>query len=313
MPIWGFLLSVLVAFMWAVSPILMKEGLKSCTPNDVPAIRSISFIVTMTFLMVVIQPGKLPFLTAKLAIGLIGSVALSTMLGDLLYVYSVQKIGASLAVSVSAGYPIVTAVVSIILLHEHVRALVWFGTILIIAGLIVIKLDASFQEKAKLGFVLEDFHDKARKKTNLTKGIILALGSALCSGINIPVIKLLMSNGGWTPTENYFLRSVAFFFMAWTLREGEHRFLPNSIKPIEKMPYAAWIALLSSGLIGVALSGVLFAVCIDRFPVSVVTPITASSPFMTVLLSRIILKEKLSKIQNAGIILVIAGSISVSL
>ena len=92
-----------------------------------------------------------------------------------------------------------------------------------------------------------------------------------------------------------------------------HRFAPEAIRPIEKLPLKAWISLLSSGLIGIALSGILFATCLERFPVSVITPITASSPFMTLVLARLILKEKLSRVQSAGVVIVIAGSISVSL
>jgi drug/metabolite transporter (DMT)-like permease len=101
--------------------------------------------------------------------------------------------------------------------------------------------------------------------------------------------------------------------MAWAMREAQHHLSPDSISPIEKMPVMAWVALLSSGVIGIALSGVLFALCIQNFPVSVISPITASSPFMTVLISRVFLKEKLSGVQSAGVALVIAGSVSVSL
>jgi drug/metabolite transporter (DMT)-like permease len=147
----------------------------------------------------------------------------------------------------------------------------------------------------------------------MTGGIAMALGSAVCSGINIPVIKLLMTEGGWNPTESYFLRGVAFFFMSWTMREAQHHFAPDAISPVEKLPIGGWAALLCSGVVGIALSGVLFALCIQNFPVSSISPITASSPFMTVLLSRIFLKEKLSRAQSAGVALVIVGSVSVSL
>jgi drug/metabolite transporter (DMT)-like permease len=313
MPVWAFLTSMLVALMWAVSPVLMKRGMMYCTPNDVPAVRSISFFLVMALIMLITQPGKMPFMTFKLFAALVGSVLLSSLIGDLLYIYAVQKIGASLAVTVSCGYPLISVVVSVALLHEQVGLLVWCGTILIIAGIVVIKLDSSRQERMKMGYRLVDFDEQIKQRANMTGGIVMALGSAVCSGINIPLLKLLMEEGGWNPTESYFLRAAVFFFMVWMLREAQRRFSPNSISPIEKMPFMAWIAILSSGIVGIALSGILFAVCIQNFPVSVISPITASSPFMTVLLSRIFLKEKLSGVQSAGVVLVIAGSVSVSL
>jgi uncharacterized membrane protein len=238
---------------------------------------------------------------------------MSSIVGDLLYAYSVQKIGASLAVTVSCGYPLISVAVSAVLLHENVGLLVWCGTILIIAGIVVIRADSARQERMKLGYMLVDFDEQVRRRANMTGGIAMALGSAVCSGLNIPIIKLMMEKGGWSPIESYFLRGTVFFFMAWTIREAQHRLSPDSISPIEKMPVSAWIALLSSGVVGIALSGVLFALCIQNFPVSVISPITASSPFMTVLMSRIFLKEKLSGVQSAGVALVIAGSVSVSL
>ncbi|MDR1651937.1 MAG: DMT family transporter [Synergistaceae bacterium] len=313
MPVRGVVLSVIVALMWAVSPVLMKEGMKHCTPNEVPPVRSVSFIVTMSLLMLIIQPGQMPYLTPKLLAGLMGSVALSTLLGDLLFTYSIQKIGASLAVSVSCGYPLIAVLFSILLLGEQVSFLVWCGTVLIVLGLLVIKLDASLQSGRNAGYKLMDYDEMERRRADMTKGILFALGSAVCSGINIPVIKLLMLEGGWNATESYFLRATAFFIMAWTLREVQHHVAPETVKLLRTVPAKSWLALLGSGIIGMAVSGVIFGKCIDEFPVSVVTPVTASSPFMTVILSRIFLKEKLSRMQCAGVSLVIAGSVSVSL
>ena len=313
MPLWGFLASLLGAFMWAVSPILQKEGLKYGTPGEIPAVRSISFFLTMAVFMLVTQPGKMPFMTPKLFAGLLMSVALSTMMGDLFFAISINKIGPSLAVSISSSYPLIAALVSTFALHEHVKPLVWCGTVFIVFGIVVIKLDASRREKIKTGFVVEDFEEMLKRRADTRKGILFASASALCSGINIPILKLLMNKGGWNPTESYFLRAAVFFFMAWTMRAIQRRWFPSSIKDLEKLPLSTWIYFLSSGVVGIALSGVLFGVCIVRFPVSVVTPITASSPFMTVILSRIFLKEHLSRVQSAGIALVIAGSISVSL
>jgi drug/metabolite transporter (DMT)-like permease len=75
----------------------------------------------------------------------------------------------------------------------------------------------------------------------------------------------------------------------------------------------AWLAFIAGGCVALALAGIFFAICIDIMPVSVVTPVTASSPFITVLIARFFYKEKLTALQNAGVGLVIIGSLAVSL
>jgi drug/metabolite transporter (DMT)-like permease len=174
-------------------------------------------------------------------------------------------------------------------------------------------MESSRRENAQTEFVALDIDEIMRRRADTRKGLLYAAGSAICSGVNLPILKLLMVWGNWTPTENYFVRAACLFVVIWTMRLFLRRWSPGAITDLRRLPRFAWLSLLASGAVGNALSGVLFSVCIQRFAVSVVTPITASSPLMTVILSRIFFKERLSKIQNAGVLLVIVGSVSVSL
>ncbi|MDL2264561.1 EamA family transporter [Synergistaceae bacterium OttesenSCG-928-I11] len=122
-----------------------------------------------------------------------------------------------------------------------------------------------------------------------------------------------MIRGNWSGPETYFLRNAVFMIIAWALRFVQNRKFKNSVVPLRNLPLRSWLAFIGNGTVGVALGGVAFAMCIRVLPVSVVTPITASSPFITVLLARVFMKEKLTATQGAGIALVIAGSIAVSL
>jgi drug/metabolite transporter (DMT)-like permease len=124
---------------------------------------------------------------------------------------------------------------------------------------------------------------------------------------------MLMVEGAWTPTETYFLRSIVFVAVVWVVRLIQYYKFPASIKPIKDTPLRPWAALMVGGAVTIGIAGILFAVCIQSFPVSVVTPVTSASPFLTVILSRIFLKERLSKTQNVGISFVVIGSIIVSL
>ena len=309
MPVWGFLLSLLVASMWAISPILMKKGMKRAGPNEVNPIRSFSYLLTMTIAFVVLGDGTYPTLTPLLLLGLIVNVSTSAVMGDQLYIFSINKIGASLAVSISCGYPLIATFFSILLLGEQITTLVWIGTVCIICGLIVIKLASSKKRSNALELSNRDRH----AATETFKGIVFAVGAAVCWGANMPFMKMLMVQGNWTAVELYFLRSVIFICVVWGLRLFLFKKFRRAVMPLKKVPLKSWLAFLASGSVAMAIAGILYGYCISMMPVSVVTPITASSPFVTVLIARLFYREKLSRLQNVGIVLVIAGSIAVSL
>jgi drug/metabolite transporter (DMT)-like permease len=254
----------------------------------------------------------MPHITLKPLIYVVVSVGLSAFVGDLLYAHSINMIGASLAVSVSSAYPLVVTFSSILILGERITAIIWGGTILIIAGLVTIELDAVMARRPR-DYGLVDIEKKAAERRVLMRGIFLAICAAICWGVSYPMIKLTMTASDWTPIENYFLRSVAFFCWAWGMRLVQHVKFPNSIRPLKKISPKSMLALAASALLSLTLGGILYGTCVETLPVSVVTPITASSPFITVILSRIFFKEKLSLISSVGVIMVVVGSIAVSL
>jgi drug/metabolite transporter (DMT)-like permease len=286
----------------------MKIGMRRAGPNEVSPIRSLSYFAAMTAAMLVFQPGRWPSVTPLMMLAVFANVATSSVLGDQLYIYSINKIGASLAVSVNSAYPLVTTVVSILVLGEEITRLIWAGTVLIIIGLLLVTQGAS----RKMKEADPDRKGHLAAKT-LLAGIALAAASAVCSGVNNPFIKVIMHEGGWSPLETYFLRSLAYIVIVWSVRLFEWRRFPHIVMPLRKVRLKSWLALLSGGFVALALGGVLFGICVNVLPVSVVTPITASSPLLTVMIARFFYKERLTVVQNAGVVFVILGSIAVSL
>jgi uncharacterized membrane protein len=285
----------------------MKVGMRRAGPNEVNPIRSFGFLLTMIVVMLV-TGGVMPQVRIAALLGLILNVGTSTVLGDQLYIYSINKIGASLAVSVSNVYPLITTFVSLLVLNETITPLIWVGTVLLILGIIVITHSPGGKHKG----VEMSRKDKYAVRTVLT-GFALALGAALCYGVNTPFVKVLMIQGGWNPIQLYFLRSLVYIVLVWSLRGFENLRIPHILMPFHKMRPKTFWAFFAAGCVGLALGGIFFGVCIEVLPVSVVTPITSSSPFVTVLISRFFYREKLTKLQNIGVGLVILGSISVSL
>ena len=304
-----FVLCILIAVCWAVSPILIKIGINGSGVNEINPIRSIGFLLTMIVAMLLFQPHSWPTITPMLTLWLAINIGTSAVLGDQIYIYSIEKIGASLAISISSAYPLITTLFSIIVLDEKITALIWAGTILIVIGLLVIRYDASKREASPK----PQGAAKGISKEDLLKGIALAAGASILWGVNIPFLKKIMQAGGWSSLEYYFLRAVIFVIIIWGIRIVQHFWFPHTLTPLRKASLKAWGALLAGGCLALALGGLLFGLCVEVLPVSVVTPITASSPFITVLLARLIHNERLSKLQSLGVTLVITGALAVSL
>lgn len=311
MPVWGLILSLLIAILWAISPILMKEGMKSAGANEVNPIRSIGFFATMLLILLATQPGHMPRVTLYQFLALLINVGLSNAVGDQLYIHSIRMIGASLAVSIGCAYPLVSTFFSIWVLGEHITLLVWIGTVSIIGGLIVIQYASA--AKSKSGLTDEMAVTQKSETKRMLRGFILAIAAALCWGANIPFIKYILVGSDWTPAEYYFIRSIVFLAIVWSIRAISCWRFKGGIVPLRRVSLRAWGALLAGGMVSLAVGGTLFGVCVNSLPVSIVTPITAASPFITVLLARVIHKERLTRRQIAGVTLVIIGSIAVSL
>lgn len=132
------LLSILTAFFFAASRVLVKRGLGDSDPRTATFINM--FTSTILFCIIAI-----PFLTlekfnplalmAFIAAGVVG-----TALGRIVLFEGIERIGASIAGSVNNIHPLFAALVSILFLQEHVTALLLAGTLTTTVGIILLSL-----------------------------------------------------------------------------------------------------------------------------------------------------------------------------
>lgn len=129
------LLLILTAFLWGATPVLEKMGLGKTDPLTGVTIRSIA--VTLALLIYVAVSGKVKqLLTADAKTIVIFSVT-GLMAGGIAmvtYFYALKKGATSQVVPIAATYPLITAMMSVLILGERVTPLRLLGTVLIIAG-----------------------------------------------------------------------------------------------------------------------------------------------------------------------------------
>lgn len=130
------LLLILTALLWGSTPVLEKIGLSKVDPLTGVTIRSIA--VTLALIAYLILTGKIrqvfniDFKTVTIfsATGIMAG-----LLGMITYFAALKKGATSQIVPIAATYPLVTAILSILILREHVTPLRLVGTIFIILGI----------------------------------------------------------------------------------------------------------------------------------------------------------------------------------
>lgn len=134
------LLLLLTALLWGTSPILEKIGLGKVDPLTAVTIRSVA--ITIMLLIFVAVTGKIKYIleadAKTIAIFSISGL-MAGFLGMWTYFGALKLEPTSKIVPIAAAYPLVTAILSIIILKEGVTVFRLIGTICIIIGIWLVK------------------------------------------------------------------------------------------------------------------------------------------------------------------------------
>ena len=129
-------LVILTAILWGTTPVMEKIGLGKTDPLTGVTIRSIA--VTIALIIYVALAGKIKALLQidrkTLAIFSLTGI-MAGLVGMLTYFFALKKGATSQVVPIAATYPLVPAMLSILVLGEHVTPLRLLGTVLIIIGI----------------------------------------------------------------------------------------------------------------------------------------------------------------------------------
>jgi len=134
------LLLIITAVLWGTTPVLEKIGLGKTDPLTGVTIRSIA--VTVALLIFLLLSGKIKQIfqaDAKTIVIFSITGLMAGLIGMLTYFFALKKGATSQIVPIAATYPLVTALLSVIILSEHVSVLRVVGTVLIVLGIWLVK------------------------------------------------------------------------------------------------------------------------------------------------------------------------------
>jgi len=131
----GIILGLVSAFIWATTSLGIKAQAKEIHPTSFNAFRM--FVATLfTFAILPFFDGwhALAQVQSNTALVLAVSSILGIAIGDVLYFWSLTKIGAARALPLSGTYPLFTWAIAVPLLGEPITLTATLGTLLVLVG-----------------------------------------------------------------------------------------------------------------------------------------------------------------------------------
>jgi transporter family protein len=272
-------LALAAAFLSAAATIFIRQGLRRSDPYTGIWINLI--VGTVALWAAVLVTGGVVHVSAQSALLFVLAGLIGTVGGRLLRFLAIEKVGASVSSAVLNLQPLISTGLAIVFLGEHVTVPIVLGTVVIVAGTVL--LSASSQE---LGF--------------RPWQIALPLASATCFGIVAILRKIGLVQIGPVIGTAINVTTALIVFSALMLASG-HR----GILACRGRTLAHFVAAGITENTGVFLT----IVGLSLGAVSVVTPLTATGPIFVLLLSPIFLRgvEVLTRRVVVGTLLIVAG------
>ena len=284
----GIIFALLCAVFIAFSQLSLRKSYQELPP-------SVAFFFDAIF-------GLLIWIPLAMFMGISGAVnwgeaimfaVISAILSEAIVFYALSHGELAVTTTVLATYPIYTVIFSKLFNNEILSLPTSFFVILTILGSIV----ASIPDKVK------------RNELKLRKGILWPFIAAVCIGLSDTISK------------GYINRSNDFSFLfslglvqipvAIAYLRIEKQSLVKALKGLTKK-FRDYQFALMGGLFNIIGTGFLW-LSFSFAPASIASPITGSNGALTVLLSRVMLKEKISVRKYFGILLAFIGVIGITI
>jgi uncharacterized membrane protein len=272
-------LALVAALLSAAATIFIRQGLRGSDPYTGFWVNVV--VGSVGFWLAALVTGDVAHVTAAgvaffVAAGLVGTVG-----GRLLRFVSIEKVGASIAAALINLYPVVSSLLAIVLLGEHVTAALLAGTMIITVGTVLLS---------------------ASGKTSGFRAWQLAfpLLSATCFGVVAILRKLGLSHTGAIMGAAINTTTALVAFGAFALGSGQRGTLSCRGRSL---------ACFVAAGVGENVAVFLNIVALGVGAVSVVAPLYATAPLFVLLLSPFFLSsvERLTVRVAVGTLLIVLG------
>lgn len=286
------IMAILSAFFAGITSILAKCGIKKTNSDLATALRTI-VVLAFSWLMVAVvdSAGTISEITPKSFVFLILSGA-ATGASWICYFKALALGDVNKVVPVDKSSTVLTVLLAIFLFQEKTHLILKLAGTLLLAGGI---------------FLMIEKKQTSQKKEN-RRWLIYALLSALFASLTSILAKV-----GITGVESNLgtaIRTGVVLIMAWLVVLIKNR--ETSVRLLKEVPKGELLFISLSGL-ATGASWLCYYYAIQNGPVSVVVPIDKLSILVTIVFSRLVFSETLSRKALLGLILMVLGTLIIAL
>ncbi len=272
------------AFFAGITAVLAKIGVQSVNSTLATALRTIVVLLFSWWMVLVVgSQNEIGQITGQTLLFLFLS-GISTGASWLCYFKALQLGDVNQVAPIDKSSTVLTILLAFVFLGEPVSIAQGIGVLAIGAGTILMAVQKRDGERT------------TRDKRWLVFAILSAVFASLTSIFGKIGVANVESNLGTA------IRTIFVLGMAWLMV-----FLTGEQKGIRKIDRKSWIFLLLSG-ITTGLSWLCYYRALQGGPASVVVPIDKLSIVITIVFSRLVLGETLSRKAAVGFLLVLAGT-----
>ena len=291
-PWWGELAGLLSALCWAATGLLVRAHGSGFSPVTINALRS--SIAALVFLVAWPWLGEVgPIPLTALAL-LVVSLLVGLGLGDSLYFAAIPRIGVARALPISMSYPVLTALLAVVLLREPIGPLSAVGIGATLAGVYLVASPARGAEP-----------ERTSEPAAYWGGVAMAVAAAVSWSISTVALgPALAQVDVWTASA---IRMPLVGGVLWLVaaRAGD---LPGRAQ-LRGRPM---LVIAAIGLLNV-LATVLFLEGVAAAGAARTAVLTATSPVFVTPVSVLLLQERVTWALGVGTICSVAGVILLTL
>ena len=281
----GVILSLLSAFGWGFSSILLKLSMKNKSAITVNIVRL--YVIAMIYAVFFTINGNwrevLNMTPLQLLVAFI-SAQFGFVIGDYFFFNAMKIMGVSRTVPITSSYPLWAILWAYLFLGRSIDIQVVIGAILIVLAIIIVR-QGEIEEHVDM------------------RGFIFALLTPLSWSLAIVTMEWLSAK-----ISAFTLAGLRMMFAALGISVFLNKY-KNEIRAITKREFAA---LTGAAILGLFVGQYSFVNAVSLVGSSIAAPITAINPVISAVLAILILKEPPNSKILAGLIMAVSGVILIS-